>query len=64
MEFTANAVLVKTERGYRPEQDYWPDSYFSNTRGTLSLATKDEKKNIGVRRFILPGDERFFDGHH
>ena len=73
--FSASAVLVKTERSRAPgrlasfENAYDPfdptgSGYSANARGTAALATRTEKKNIARKRLVPPGDGRFFDGHH
>lgn len=53
--FSASAVLVKTEPSGAPEADVRP---------TPSFLARTEKKAIATKRFVPPGDGRFFDGHH
>ena len=73
--FSASAVLVKTERSRAPgrlasfENAYDPldptgSGYSANARGIPTFAARTEKKTIARKRFVLPGDGRFFDGHH
>jgi len=75
--FSANAVLVKTERSVvgvparrasfaNPYDRYDPEGagYHANTRASLALNVRTEKKAIATKRFRPPGDGRFFDGHH
>ncbi len=73
--FSAGAVLVRTERSRAPgrlasfENAYDPfdptgDGYSANARGVPTFAARTEKKNILRKRFVPPGDGRFFDGHH
>jgi len=73
--FSASAVLVKTERSRAPgrlasfENAYDPfdpsgSGYSANVRGIPTFAARMEKKNIPRKRFVPPGDGRFFDHHH
>jgi len=73
--FSASAVLVKTERNRAPgrlasfENPFDPfdpsgSGYSANARGIPTFAARTEKKNIARKRFRPPGDGRFFDHHH
>ena len=74
--FSASAVLVKTERSRAPgrlaafENAYDPfdpdgAGYAANARGIPTFAERHEKKAIRKKPPHAPtGDDRFFDGHH
>lgn len=73
--FSVGATLVRTERSRAPsrlasfENPYDPldpegGGYANSARGTATFAARTEKKNIPRKRFVPPGDGRFFDGHH
>jgi len=75
MNFSANAVLVKTERGHAPPKRasfadpydvFDPDGggYANTARGTMALNVRTEKTNIPRKRLVPPGDGRFFDHFH
>jgi hypothetical protein len=74
--FSASAYLVKTERGVgdpakqasfaNPRDPFDPEGagYANNARGVATFAARTEKTAIASKRFVPPGDDRFFDGHH
>jgi hypothetical protein len=70
---TADAVLVRTERSHAPPKrasfanpydplDPTGDGYAANARGIPTFAERHEKKAVVRKRFLPPGDGRFFDG--